>query len=309
MHFFLALLRESCYTLINKKLLYLNLTIMKSLQNLCVALLLMLSVSCSSLVHTDYEKVDRGEITAIDDSNNCLSIQSFAKGTQTNWDVRPLDKDGLSFSGLSYQDKIAVGDTVNIYQHDDNFIASRYDVEDAKNINKALSSYFWQNIADNWQWFLVSFLVICIVIFCDLKRWSETFAAIVLVLMCVSFWSISNVCRTLQPVYSGTITQITPTYVNINNMDNVYVVSYATLDDIATHQPVKVGQKITAYRYAYYLKTEGKFFFSTHKLNEKALVAPQSYPEIGLMTTFLFFMTWFLVLLLYFFLSGRYKKC
>jgi len=269
---------------------------MKRLEQLCLlALLLMLSVSCSRIVHADYELMDRGEITAINESTNSLSIHSFFKDSQTSWYISPLSCDGFSLvGGVGYAVRIGVGDTVSIYRHDKEFIASRYDIEDVKNINKALTSYYWQNIAENWLWFLLVFGIIGIwgseILKQRRKKKTNNFVFFSCIVIGYIFCLITcNTGASLTPTHCGTITQITPTYVSI---DNSYTTPYATLDDIATHQPVKVGQKISLYCYSpNRFPTGTQIFFSTHKLNEKGLDAVQTYPEIWLMTTALFFIT------------------
>ncbi len=262
---------------------------MKTITRLCLlAVLLITSVSCSRIVHADYELVDKGYVITNDHEEGSVTIRSSLSNKKAKWFIDPAGVDGLSLWALGYTDKITIGDEVNIYRHDGVFLASGYNVDDAKNINQTVTSLYWRNMADNWYFFLLIFIVLGIML-SDIHRWltgfkTGVFACIMCIsICCLTCIAIGNPGAHLYQVESGTITEITPEYVKINDY---FAIPYAHLNDMSTHTDVKVGQNINAY----VLKNAEHLggVFSSYQLNEKSLKASQSYPEVLLMTIFLF---------------------
>lgn len=263
---------------------------MKQLQQLCMlALLLIFTASCSQLVHTDYKLMDKGQVATIDTLKQCITIHSFSNNKENSWSVSRPYQDKLSLWGIQYTGKICLGDTVNIYQDGTDFFATKYDVKDAQNINQTLVSYYWKHLADHWLLYLFIFTILGILgsgILKHLTKKDMDDLFFLCLLFCLgACYGNSNVGKRLHPTQSGTITEITPTYITL---DNTFTTPYATLNDISTQKSVKVGQHVTFYAYCE-SNDFANFFPSTHKLNEKALKATQSYPEIWLMTLVFFF--------------------
>lgn len=263
---------------------------MKKIKKLCVlAVLLMLLTSCSRIVHTDYELVDYGTIVSIDKKEQRITIHSALNNKQISWFVTNCEFDYLSKRGLGYTKKLVYHDKVNIYQNGKEFFATTLDVRDAQNINKALTTYYWQHLAENWDGILIALIIIFIILYiinytCNISRALWVMVFIWGITLLTSF-SLGNIGAVFTPSSEGKITKITPTYVTLNDK---YVCPYATLEDISTHVPVKVGQQVNTYSYNIDESSiKSPIFFSTHKLNENTLKSYQSYPENLLMTSIL----------------------
>ena len=259
---------------------------MNKLKQLCLlTLVLIFSCSCNRLVSADYDTIDTGTITDVDKTANNLTIQSFQSGATHIWYVDRAELDALSMYGGEYRDKLKQGDTVYVYRDGGEIFVSKRSIADAKAINTALCDYYWLNLGKQWYWLLLIFVVAaCVMVYC-----SESFFSL---LILAAGWGallmLSNIDNKLEYTSEGTITRIASCYVEL---DNSVIVPYATLNDIATHNPVCLGEKVSLYNYRASLSSaENKIFFSTRKLNQEALQATQAYPEIFLRTTVLY---WF----------------
>lgn len=276
---------------------------MKKIKLLCLLITaLMTSVSCSRIVHANYKTADRGKIIAADSIKSYLSIRSFSSDSCNNWYVVHTQWDELSSRGLIYTQNLSIGDTVYIYQDKSQVFASKCDVSDAKNINKALCIHYWQDIAQNWFCFLLLTAISGGALWVMVKVTKKA-QAVPVVVICVCF--IGTVCLTkagykLEMVLKGEVTQMTPDFVKINRS---YIFPYADKNDIVTHKPVQCGKKVWLYRYTDSEYKCGEIFFSSHKLNEQALQFPQTYPEIWLMTSFLFAVMTLVLFFLFYYLS------
>lgn len=255
---------------------------MEKLKQLCfLTLLTMLFASCSRIVSTDYEVMEHGTITAADSLNRSLSVCPLTTGATETWYVgnHPLF-DALSLRVLGYTKRVNIGDTVYVYRDGGKIFISKCSIADAKDINEFLCSFYWQNIAQNWYWFLLIFGIIALCLIAE-KEVASLFALVIGFAVTLGLTGLAN---RLQPMFEGTITEISADFVKL---DSARIVPYASLEDIKTRKPVKVGQNVTLYS-AEYL-TGRKIFFSSQKLNREAVTAPQSYPEVWLKSTLFFF--------------------
>lgn len=265
---------------------------MKTIKQFCLlAFMLVFVSSCSRIVHTDYERLDHGEILSIDSVKMGLTVHSFLTGDSVLWFTSSPDIDRLSMWGLEYHRRVSVGDTVTIYLDNGQFFATLCDIKDAQDINQSLVSYYWEDIANNWYIFVLATLILGVVfsgIYKRVHQFSPDFQAGLMVAVAAISYSVfltyCNCGSTLSQMNKGRITDITPLYVEI---DNAHRMPYATLDDISTHRPVKVGQDVVVYAYGLNSKLD-RNFFSTRELNVEAVKASQSYPENFLMTSVLF---------------------
>lgn len=247
-----------------------------------------LSVSCSRMVSKDYEVMQHGTITAIDSQNGCLSVRTPATGAIQIWYVNNSFCDVLSLYVLAYDTRLNVGDTVYVYRDGSNIFASKCSIADAKDINEFLCSYYWQNIAQNWYWFLLIFSIIALCIITK-KEAATLFALVIGFSITLGLTGLAN---RLQPMPGGTITEITADFVKL---DSARIVPYAALEDIKTHKPVRVGQNVMLYSAEYF--GNRKIFFSSQKLNNDTLTAPQTYPEVWLKSSLLFCIGIFVMLI------------
>lgn len=261
--------------------------------------LLLLSVSCSRIVSTDYEVMEHGTVAAIDSINRSLSVRAIATDTVQTWYVDRPYVDMLSLWLVSYTN-IAVGDTVYIYRDGGEMFASRCSIADVKDINEALCSWYWQNIAQNWYWFLLIFGIIALYTTGIIKSETGVFFAVVIGL--AATYCLTMTGSRLSLTAEGTVTEITENYVKL---DDAVIVSYATLNDLKMHQPITVGQRVTIYSAEYW--NGRKIFLSSQKLNEAAIKAPQSYPEIWLKSFFLFLLGVLSGHFLFYYLQKWYK--
>ena len=278
--------------------------IMGKLKQLCfLALFTVLSASCSRMVSTDYEVMQHGMITAVDSVGYNLTVRSLATDSVRIWYVDQLFTDLLSLRGVGYCETIATGDTVYVYRDGGEIFASKCSLADVKDLNKSLCSYYWQNIAEKWYWFLLIFGIIALFMADVIK--GDFLCAFALVIGFFLTLGLTGFSGQLEAVPSGVgkITKITADYVAL---DSNRMVSYATLADLKAHQPVKVGQEVILYSITYV--DSRKIFFSSRELNKQAIAASQTYPEIWLKSTLFFCFGIFVMQIPFYYLKRWWDK-
>lgn len=267
---------------------------MKKILQLCLlAILLVFSTSCVRMVHKNYEIMDNGTVTAIDTTKYSVTLYSSETNTLHSWNVSDPTWENLSTWRNQSSDKIAIGDHVFIYRDIDKMLISKHSVADAKNINKALSAYFWQNLLQNWYWLILIGLIVSIFALRKIKSEIGLFSSIIL--GWVATLGLLGANSTLHQQNSGTVTQINPE-TKLVVLDTNYTTAVTTLDDITTHKPITVGQHVTLYHYTNLsYGNSRKVFMSSKELNVQTLKASQPYPEIWLMGSIVFLITVLLV--------------
>ncbi|MCM1323785.1 MAG: hypothetical protein NC218_06450 [Acetobacter sp.] len=267
---------------------------MEKIKQLCLfALLLVLSTSCNKLTGTDYETMDYGIITTVDSTKYSLTVHSLTTDSSHNWYVKTPLYDNLSTWGFAYSSPITIGDTVYIYRDGGNLLVSQYNLTDADNIDNALFQFYWHNIAANWLWFGLIFCIIGILGAGMLDgvvrfRTSETPFVVAIIVGWICSLVICHTASELHLLQNGTITAITEKHITLNNKD---IIPYATLEDITTHKPVTIGMNVSAYRYTLDNLNSTCIFFSSRPLNQQVLKTSQTYPNIFLLTSLLFWVT------------------
>ena len=262
---------------------------MKKLKQLCLLVLLLLfCASCSRIASANYETVEVGTLRDQDTLNSTVTIQPLNQKNCTVWFVQNACYDALSNEAFQYSKKLSLGDTVYIYQNDNTCYASTYNINDAKKINRALQDYYWKNVSNNWYWFLILIIAMAWFGWGRIESLSKSPYAFIFgtLLICIAA-ILAGTGKRLYPAHNGMVTQITATQVKLNN--NI-IYPLASPRDISTQLPIKVGQHVTAYRYAINNAKDGVIFLSTQKLSTPVLKAQRIYPEILLITVLWFWL-------------------
>lgn len=257
---------------------------MKKLKLLCMlTFALVLFSSCRRVATSDAKVEDYGVITQLSDME--VSIHSMLTDSMATWYLKSGIQDGFEFE----TNLLKVNDTVYIYHDGNAFFASKYSVNDAKAVNKALSQYYYQNVIDNWYWILLAVLLMAFFgwgYYISSYPWKhENFWPIpfgCLILIC-AFLGLNGGCA-LYPVTEGTITKVSENMIVLDH--NRMIGNLASMKDIQTQKPVQAGSKVSLYKYVGAAGNPGKIFISSKTLQPDTIRLIRIYPEIFLKTTF-----------------------
>lgn len=247
------------------------------------AFLATLLSSCSRIISTDYELAEHGIITAIDAKTNTLTVLSLQDDTSKEW-LTSSTCDELTLNVLHYTKVLNIGDTIYLYHNGKNFLPTRCNIDDAKEINRMLCKYYWQNVPIAGLIILVAFILLTALFVKKIKDRQSIFVQSIATFTILYFLAVTvlNAGHRLYPLKEGTVTNLTADKITL---DKSFTFPCYKLTTVTPKNGLKAGQYVHLYSYAPTNQAHnGSIFVCTKKLNAQALTAWQAYPEIWFKT-------------------------